>query len=48
MDYVVTVANVSCLIEFVPRMSQYKLMELYSKKSGILHGSRLLNKESAA
>ena len=39
-DYVVTVV--------VPRMSHYKLMELYYKKSGILHGSRLLNKESAA
>ncbi len=47
-DYVVTVADVSCLIEFVPRMSHYKLMELYSKKSGTLHGSRLLNKKSAA
>ncbi len=39
-DYVVTVV--------VPRMSHYKLMELYYKKSGILHGSRLLNKKSAA
>ena len=36
-DYVVTVV--------VPRMSHYKLMELYSKKSGILHGLRLLNKK---
>jgi len=47
-DYVVIVADVSCLIEFVLRMSHYKLMELYSKKSGIFHGSRLLNKKSAA
>ena len=46
-DYVVTVADVSCLIEFVPRMSHYKLLKLYSKKSGILHGTRLLNKKSA-
>ena len=48
LDYVVTVADVTYLIEFTPRISRYKLMELYSKKSGILHGSRLLNKKSAA
>ncbi len=48
LDYVVTVADVTHLIEFTPRISRYKLMELYSKKSGILHGSRLLNKKSAA
>ena len=48
LDYVVTVADVTYLIEFTPRISRYKLMELYSKKSGILHGLRLLNKKSAA
>ena len=47
-DNVVTVADATYLIEFAPRISRYKLMELYSKKSGILHGSRLLNKKSAA
>lgn len=30
-DYVVTVADATYLIEFAPRISRYKLMELYSK-----------------
>ena len=47
-DYSITIAGVTYLLEFMPEMSGFKRMELYSKKSGILHGSRLLNKKSAA
>ena len=47
-DYIVTIDGVTYLLEFMPEMSSSKRMEVYSKKSGILHDSKLLNKMSVA
>ena len=47
-DYVVTVAGVTYLIEFVPRRNSLKLMELYEKKSEMLYSGQRTDKNTAA
>ncbi len=47
-DYVVIVADVTYLIEFVPRMNSLKLMELYEKKSEMFYSWQRTDKNTAA